>query len=116
MTATDSGEWVDKVMLKKNEVVVMNDDDALRDWDGESLNGPDSPFQGSVSDVRIFMDHHRRANSLTTDDSDDLDFATSDSSEQDMHLHPSHPKSSNSVNGGSKVKRAQLGTKNTDIK
>ncbi|URD77787.1 CH [Musa troglodytarum] len=87
-------------------------EDPLRGWEGDNLQMPDSFYQGYVPDVvRVYRDHHRSwANSIATDDSDDLDFATSDSSEQDMLSQYNLPKSnSNAVNGGSKIKRPQSG-------
>uniref|UniRef100_A0A804L8K5 Kinesin-like protein n=1 Tax=Musa acuminata subsp. malaccensis TaxID=214687 RepID=A0A804L8K5_MUSAM len=87
-------------------------EDSLRGWEGDNLHMPDSFYQGYVPDVmRVYGDHHRSwANSMATDDSDDLDFATSDSSEQDMLSQYNLPKSnSNAVNGGSKIKRPQSG-------
>ncbi|XP_064989530.1 kinesin-like protein KIN-14P isoform X3 [Musa acuminata AAA Group] len=87
-------------------------EDSLRGWEGDNLHMPDSFYQGYVPDVmRVYGDHHRSwANSIATDDSDDLDFATSDSSEQDMLSQYNLPKSnSNAVNGGSKIKRPQSG-------
>ncbi|THU56307.1 hypothetical protein C4D60_Mb11t15900 [Musa balbisiana] len=87
-------------------------EDSLRGWEGDNLHMPDSFYQGYVPDVmRVYRDHHRSwANSIATDDSDDLDFATSDSSEQDMLSQYNLPKSnSNAVNGGSKIKRPQSG-------
>ncbi|RRT68007.1 hypothetical protein B296_00023224 [Ensete ventricosum] len=87
-------------------------EDSLRGWEGDNLHMPDSFYQGYVPDVmRVYRDHHgSRANSIATDDSDDLDFATSDSSEQDMLSQYNLQKSnSNAVNGGSKIKRPQPG-------
>ncbi|CAL9206860.1 unnamed protein product [Musa hybrid cultivar] len=87
-------------------------EDSLRGWEGDNLHMPDSFYQGYVPDVmRVYGDHHRSwANSIATDDSDDLDLATSDSSEQDMLSQYNLPKSnSNAVIGGSKIKRPQSG-------
>lgn len=97
--------------MEREDIDVVHDEDPLRDWVGDSVNLPDSLDQGYIPDVRVFTDRRTsRHNSFTTDDSDDLDFATSDSSEQEVTLQSSNAKSSAAVNGGSRNKRLQSGS------
>lgn len=107
---TSSGEWVDKVMLNKNE-------NSLSHCDGNFTALPDFFYQRYVSDSTAYQDqpysrsgHLRkesRFDSVTTDDSDDLDVATSDSSEADALWQFNLPKST-SNSGGSKIKKPQI--------
>ncbi|WOL20692.1 kinesin-4 isoform X1 [Canna indica] len=83
-----------------------NDEDVARDWDRDNINVPDSFYQAYIPDVRVFRELRSGTNSVATDDSDDLDFATSDSLEQDTLSQSSQPKSSNAANGGSRIKRS----------
>ncbi|XP_074588058.1 kinesin-like protein KIN-14P, partial [Curcuma longa] len=103
-----------------SNIDVANDEDPLRDWVGDNVHLPDSLDQGYIPDVRVFRDRRTsRPNSFTTDDSDELDFATSDSSEQEMILQSqsSNGKASNAVNGGSRIKRPQSGsTKGSELR
>ncbi|XP_064989529.1 kinesin-like protein KIN-14P isoform X2 [Musa acuminata AAA Group] len=116
-TMEDFGNIEERVEIDLQDLLRASDsspwpEDSLRGWEGDNLHMPDSFYQGYVPDVmRVYGDHHRSwANSIATDDSDDLDFATSDSSEQDMLSQYNLPKSnSNAVNGGSKIKRPQSG-------
>lgn len=89
---------------------MVNEEDSLRDWVGDSVHVPDSL---DIPDARVFRDRHTsQPNSFTTDDSDELDFATSDSSEQEMILQSqsTNGKTSNAANGGSGIKRPQSGS------
>ncbi|XP_020589107.1 kinesin-like protein KIN-14F isoform X2 [Phalaenopsis equestris] len=113
-----SGDWVDKVMVNKNENSLSHGDG------GNFATPPDFFYQRYVSDSSSYQDqpysrsgHQRkdstefeiqrhRFDSVTTDDSDDLDVATSDSSEADALWQFNLPKSAcNSNSGGSKVKK-----------
>ncbi|XP_042373106.1 kinesin-like protein KIN-14Q [Zingiber officinale] len=106
--------------MERADIDVANDEDPLRDWVRDNVHGPDSLDQGYIPDVRVFRDRHTsRPNSVTTDDYDELDFATSDSSEQEMILQSqsSNGKASNAVNGGLRIKRPQSGsTKGSELR
>ncbi|KAL5209462.1 hypothetical protein ABZP36_005085 [Zizania latifolia] len=87
---TVGGEWIDKVVVNNNNSVV--------DWEGESAALPDFFYQrhhSGSSDKQYQRDISRkngnefeqqrpRFYSANTDDSDDIDIATSDSSESDV--------------------------------
>ncbi|KAF3782758.1 Kinesin-4 [Nymphaea thermarum] len=90
--------WVDKVMVNKQEAV----DDALRCWDNDdNSHVAEMLYQRYVADLRkIHPEHYdqllmsqkethettllRRLDSMTMDDSDDIEIGTSDSSEADL--------------------------------
>ncbi|WOL12162.1 kinesin-4 isoform X1 [Canna indica] len=111
----DSGEWINKVTINKHEVIVSN---APREWDGDNLHMPDSFYQGCFPHVSVFSDQQKDgANSVATDDSDDLDLATSDSSDCDMLWQYNLQKNSNTINSGSRIKKPQSGpTRSHDIR
>nr|XP_019704322.1 kinesin-like protein KIN-14Q isoform X2 [Elaeis guineensis] len=105
---TSSGEWVDKIIINKHEAVTR-DEDSLRDWEGDGTKLPAYFYQRCIPDVRVYGDQPRnRAESVATDDSDDLDLATSDSSEPDMSWQFNLPKPSAAVNVvESRIKKPQ---------
>ncbi|CAL9108478.1 unnamed protein product [Musa textilis] len=130
-----SGDWVDKIMVNKQDTAVM-DDNPMIDWEGDSGTLPDFFYQRCVSDMRIYPDkqYHksamRRKDSyeldmqrshsyyVATDDSDDQDIATSDSSEADMlwqfSLQNVHSTGNES---GSRIKKPQPKfTQSSDIR
>ncbi|XP_074585327.1 kinesin-like protein KIN-14P [Curcuma longa] len=112
-TMEDFGNIVScSASMEREDIDAVNDEDPLTDWVGDSVHLPDSLDQGDIPDVRVFRDRRTsRPNSFTTDDYDDLDFATSDSSEQEAILQSSNAKSSAAVNdGGSRIKRPQSGS------
>ncbi|XP_042398716.1 kinesin-like protein KIN-14F [Zingiber officinale] len=118
-TMDDFGNIVScSALMEREDIDAVNDEDPLRAWVGDSVHLPDSLDQGYIPDVRVFRDRRTsRPNSFTTDDYDDLDFATSDSSEQEVMLQSSNAKSSAAVNGGSRIKQLQSGsTKNPDLR
>ncbi|KAG1338750.1 kinesin-like protein KIN-14F [Cocos nucifera] len=121
---TVPGDWVDKVMVNKHEAVIR-DDDSLRDWEGDRAPLPDFFYQRYLSDMGAYPEqHHRNATwrkdshdfdmhrsrfySVGTDDSDDLDIATSDSSEADTLWQFNLQNINTAVNeGGSRIKKPQ---------
>ncbi|XP_073100306.1 kinesin-like protein KIN-14Q [Elaeis guineensis] len=101
-----SREWVNKVIINKDEAVI-GVEDSLRDWEGNSAQLP--AYQKFVPDARVYSEQHRnRAESVATDDSDDLDLVAIDSSEQDMQWQFSlpEPTAADSV-VGSRIKKPQ---------
>ncbi|RRT56471.1 hypothetical protein B296_00047849 [Ensete ventricosum] len=121
LTVSDSSSWperypkLSKFGSKETGEDVIQNEDALSAWEGENPHVPDSFYQGYIPDVRAFRDEHTsRANSVATEDLDDLDFAMSESSEQDVLSQSSLPKSSNAVN---RIKRPQSGAaKSSDVR
>ncbi|KAG1326219.1 Kinesin-like protein KIN-14P [Cocos nucifera] len=105
---TSSGEWVDKIIINKHEAVA-GDEDSLGDWEGDGTKLPAYFYQRYIPDVRVYRDQPRnRAESVATDDSDDLDLETSDSSEPDMSWQFNLPKPSAAVNVvESRIKKPQ---------
>ncbi|KAK8532598.1 hypothetical protein V6N12_054034 [Hibiscus sabdariffa] len=106
-----SGEWVDKVMVNKQ------DDNSLGCWEVENGKLSDVFFQKYLQDsskicpdqspYNMFMGGNR-FNMAATDDLDDLDAATSDSSEPDLLWQFNQSKLSSITNGigiGSKTKK-----------
>ncbi|PON40537.1 Kinesin-like protein [Parasponia andersonii] len=86
-----SGEWVDKVMVNKQEVSrVVN---PLGCWGADNVNLSDVFYQKYLPDstkiypdqsYNMFMGGNRFNGGVSTDEMDDLDAATSDSSEPDL--------------------------------
>ncbi|KAJ6794334.1 Uncharacterized protein M6B38_232000 [Iris pallida] len=118
-----SGDWVDKVMVNKYEAAIRNDI-PVGDWEGDGGHLPDIFNQRYMPDTRVYADHKYSRNTSmkkeshefeiqksrfdSADDSDDLDFATSDSSEADVLWQLNLPKVTSSVNGsGSRTKKPQ---------
>ncbi|KAL4324849.1 hypothetical protein GQ457_11G002420 [Hibiscus cannabinus] len=108
-----SGEWVDKVMVNKQ------DDNSLGCWEVENGKLSDVFFQKYLQDsskicpdqspYNMFMGGNR-FNMAATNDLDDLDAATSDSSEPDLPWQFNQSKLSSITNGigigiGSKTKK-----------
>lgn len=107
-----SGEWVDKVMVNKQEAVnrVQN---SLGCWEEDNRVLPDAFYQKYLQDpsklyseqsYNMFMGNNRY-DIATTDDLDE-DAATSDSSEPDLLWQFNHAKLPTIENGiGSKIKK-----------
>lgn len=102
---TVCGDWVDKV--------VVNNNHSLGDWEGDNTALPDFFYQRYHSGMRDEPQRPRFC-STNTDDSDDIDIATSDSSESDA-LWQFNVQSMNSsvIESGSKVKRPQTKIRET---
>ncbi|XP_068657823.1 kinesin-like protein KIN-14F [Aristolochia californica] len=108
-----TGEWVDKVMVNRLEV---NGNDNLRSWQVHGAALPDYFYQGYIPENRIFPEQHyssrREGHEYEmgiTDDSDELEAATSDSSEAaDALWQFNVSKFTNvSLGTGSKIKKPQ---------
>ncbi|XP_042422552.1 kinesin-like protein KIN-14F [Zingiber officinale] len=120
-------DWVDKVMVNKQETVAT-DDNYMIDWEGSYGTSPDHLFYHQcLSDMRVHPDEQYHKNAITrkdssyelnrqrkesfyaaTDGSDDLDVATSDSSEADMLWQFNLQNVHNTYNeSGSKIKKPQ---------
>ncbi|KAH9730626.1 kinesin-like protein KIN-14I [Citrus sinensis] len=88
---TGSGEWVDKVMVNKQDVV-NRVENSLGCWETDNGHSPDVFYQKYLQDSsKIYPEQsynmlmgNNRFNVATSDDLDDLDAATSDSSEPDL--------------------------------
>ncbi|OEL28290.1 Kinesin-4 [Dichanthelium oligosanthes] len=109
------GDWIDKV--------VVNNNNSIGDWEGDSAALPDFFYQRYHSGMREKQfqrnntrqkDDHEyeqqrpRFYSTNTDDSDDIDMATSDSSESDALWQLNVQSMSSSISeSGSKVKKPQ---------
>ncbi|VAH90067.1 unnamed protein product [Triticum turgidum subsp. durum] len=96
---TVCGDWVDKV--------VVNNNHSLGDWEGDNTALPDFFYQRYHSGLRDEQQRPRFC-STNTDDSDDIDVATSDSSESDALWQFNVPSINSSViQSGSKIKKPQ---------
>ncbi|KAI4349700.1 hypothetical protein L6164_010262 [Bauhinia variegata] len=110
---TGSGEWVDKVMVNKQDV--SKTDNALGCWDTDNGHLSEVFYQKYLQDsskiysersYNMFMGGNQ-FNIAGSDDLDDLDAATSDSSEPDLLWQFNHSKLNGVPNGiGSKTKRS----------
>eukprot|EP00268_Persea_americana_P053009 TRINITY_DN5978_c1_g1_i2.p1 TRINITY_DN5978_c1_g1~~TRINITY_DN5978_c1_g1_i2.p1 ORF type:complete len:1031 (-),score=209.55 TRINITY_DN5978_c1_g1_i2:277-3369(-) len=114
---TNSGDWVDKLMVNKQDAI-SGGDNPFRRWDGNSGPLPEFLYPSYLPDMRIYSDlqytrqgsrkESREYETAMTDDSDELDVATSDSSEADILWQFNLSKVTNAVNGvGSKTKKPQ---------
>ncbi|KAI4301454.1 hypothetical protein L6164_034732 [Bauhinia variegata] len=110
---TGPGEWVDKVMVNKQDV--SKTENALGCWDTDNGHLSDVFYQKYLQDsskiysersYNMFMGGNQ-FNIAGSDDLDDLDAATSDSSEPDLLWQFNHSKLNGIPNGiGSKTKRS----------
>uniref|UniRef100_A0A0D9VT36 Kinesin motor domain-containing protein n=1 Tax=Leersia perrieri TaxID=77586 RepID=A0A0D9VT36_9ORYZ len=112
---TIGGEWIDKV--------VVNNINSVGDWEGDSAALPDFFYQRYHSGTRDkqylrnnsrkkdgneFEQQRPRFYSTNTDDSDDIDIATSDSSESDALWQFNVQSINSSISeNGSKIKKPQ---------
>ncbi|KAF9688131.1 hypothetical protein SADUNF_Sadunf02G0165300 [Salix dunnii] len=101
-----SGEWVDKVMVNKQDA--MNRvEKSLGCWDAENGNLPDAFYQKYLSDSsKIYPEQsynmfvgNNQFNLANNDDMDDIDAATSDSSEPDLLWQFNQSKYTGTTNG-----------------
>ncbi|XP_010245442.1 PREDICTED: kinesin-like protein KIN-14G [Nelumbo nucifera] len=118
-----TGDWVDKVMVNKQETVNRNEN-PLGNWEGENGQLPGLFYQRYVPDLKVYPEQlysrmttnkkesnyydlqRSRFDMATTDDSDELEVATSDSSEPDLLWQFNLPKVTSIPNGaGSKIKK-----------
>ncbi|PSS28845.1 Kinesin-like protein [Actinidia chinensis var. chinensis] len=114
--AAGSGDWADKVMLNRQAGLGNDEDnrqlpemfyqrhtpDPSKIYPEQSLN----KFSGNRQDCQDNDVNRNRYETATTDDSDDLEAATSDSSETDLLWQLNLPKVSSIPNGlGSKTKK-----------
>ncbi|XP_038683682.1 kinesin-like protein KIN-14I isoform X1 [Tripterygium wilfordii] len=99
-----SGEWVDKVMVNKlDEVRTQN---PLGSWGADNGHLPDAFYQKYLTDSsRLYSEQsfmfmgNNQFSTISTDDMDDLDAATSDSSEPDLLWQFNQSKLSSLTNG-----------------
>ncbi|KAH1078940.1 hypothetical protein GLYMA_19G213600v4 [Glycine max] len=118
-----SGEWVDKVMVNKQDV--NKTENLLGCWQAAS-NGnlseafyqkylKDSPKMYSEQSDNMFMGANQ-FNIAGSDDMDELDAATSDSSEPDLLWQFNHSKLSSVTNGiGSKTMRSKAAKNSPEL-
>ncbi|KAJ0978537.1 hypothetical protein J5N97_014011 [Dioscorea zingiberensis] len=131
-----SGEWVDKIMVNREEPGSMTRDGIpIGDWEGDSARLPDLFYQRFLHDStgegnqRHTLNAARRKGSYDfdmqrnrfdfamTDDSDELDMETSDSSEADMLWQFNLPQVGTASGGGSRIKKPHpKATKSPDIR
>ncbi|KAJ0978569.1 hypothetical protein J5N97_014043 [Dioscorea zingiberensis] len=131
-----SGEWVDKIMVNREEPGSMTRDGIpIGDWEGDSARLPDLFYQRFLHDTtgegnrRHTLNAARRKGSYDfdmqrnrfdfamTDDSDELDMETSDSSEADMLWQFNLPQVGTASGGGSRIKKPHpKATKSPDIR
>ncbi|KAJ1402397.1 P-loop containing nucleoside triphosphate hydrolase [Sesbania bispinosa] len=112
---TVSGEWVDKVMVNKQDV--NKTENMLGCWEADNGHLPEVFYQKYLQDssklyserpYNMFMGGNK-FHTAGSDDMDDLDAATSDSSEPDLLWQFNHSKLTTIANGnGSKAWRPVL--------
>eukprot|EP00258_Populus_trichocarpa_P025237 XP_024441256.1 kinesin-like protein KIN-14I [Populus trichocarpa] len=101
-----SGEWVDKVMVNKQDAVNMVEK-SLGCWEAENGNLPDAFYHKYLSDSsKIYPEQsfnmlvgNSQLNLANNDDMDDIDAATSDSSEPDFLWQFNQSKFTSMTNG-----------------
>ncbi|KAK2965214.1 hypothetical protein RJ640_019969 [Escallonia rubra] len=101
-----SGEWVDKVMVNKQDAL-RGIQSPLGFWEADNGHIPDSFYQKYLSDSSKtypeqsynIIPASNQFDIATTDDLDELDAATSDSSEPDLLWQFNHSKLSGLANG-----------------
>lgn len=113
---TVSGEWVDKVMVNKQDVNQV--ENPLGCWEAENGHLNDVFYQKYLQDSsKLYTEQGygmltgaNRFNMAGIDDIDDLDAGTSDSSEPDLLWQFNHSKLTSIGNGiGSKTKKPNGG-------
>ncbi|XP_042501652.1 kinesin-like protein KIN-14I [Macadamia integrifolia] len=132
---TGSGDWVDKVMVNRQEIA-YGGEKSLGHWDGENVQLPEHFFQRFLPDSKVYPEQiynriaaskkenhdydlqRSRFDMASAGDSDELEAATSDSSEPDLLWQFNHPKVTSIPNGvGSKIKKPQpKAYKSTEIR
>ncbi|KAI3880809.1 hypothetical protein MKX03_034710, partial [Papaver bracteatum] len=120
-----NGDWVDKVMVNKQESFHLRDANLHTNWEGDNKQLPESFYQrylvdSSKKDGHQEYDPQRsRVDTATTDDSDELEAATSDSSEADMLWQFNSPKvtTTTPTKIASKIKKPQpkMAAKSPDL-
>ncbi|XP_004495930.1 kinesin-like protein KIN-14I [Cicer arietinum] len=108
---TGSGEWVDKVMVNKQDV--NNLGNMLGCWEADNGNLSEVLYQKYLQDsskvyseqsYNMFM-RGNQFNIAGSDDTDDVDAATSDSSEHDLLWQFNHSKVTNIASGNESTGR-----------
>jgi kinesin family protein C2/C3 len=108
-----SSEWVDKVMVNKHDVSRV--ENPLGSWTADNGDLADAFYQKYLPDSsKIYPDQSynmfmgsNQFNIASTDEMDDLDAATSDSSEPDLLWQFNHTKLTGMTNGlGAKTRKA----------
>ncbi|KAK1278698.1 Kinesin-4 [Acorus gramineus] len=106
------GDWIDKTVVNKQESLIRGQNDPLRDWQGNGTQLPEFFYQSYLPDQLCGRDatgrkeghdfdiQRSRFESASTDGSDELEIATSDSSEADMLWQYNLPRVTATVNGG----------------
>lgn len=100
-----SGEWVDKVMVNKQEVSRVGN--PLGGWVADNENLSDAFYQKYLQDSsKLYPEQSYNMFTASNDELDDLDAATSDSSEPDLLWQFNQTKLLSTGNGiGSKTKK-----------
>ncbi|KAJ0054142.1 hypothetical protein Pint_00922 [Pistacia integerrima] len=117
-----SGEWVDKVMVNKQDIV-NRVENSLGCWEADNGHSPDVFYQKYLQDSsKIYPEQlimgSNQFSVATSDDLDDIDAATSDSSEPDLLWQFNQSKFTSITNGmESKTKKQNLkSAKNQEIR
>ncbi|KAK9726399.1 hypothetical protein RND81_05G212600 [Saponaria officinalis] len=104
---TDSGEWVDKIMVNKQDSLPKTDN-GLRCWDADNGDMTDSSFYQKYfpDGPKLYSDQSynilggsNQFDVANVDDLDEIDAATSDSSEPDLLWQFNHSKLPTLSNG-----------------
>ncbi|CAK9185817.1 unnamed protein product [Ilex paraguariensis] len=108
-----SSEWVDKIMVNKQDAV-HGVENPLKCWEADGGHMPDALYPKYLSgSSKVYTEQlynvfptSNQSDIVTTDDLDELDAATSDSSEPDLLWQFNHSKLTGLANGiGSKTQK-----------
>lgn len=101
-----SGEWNDKIMNRNDSLT--SDDSLVGQWEAESKQFSPLLSPSSLSEhSKLCLEPEFEMTTMTTDESDELEIATSDSSESDMNWLIQAPKPTALSNGlGSNAKKS----------
>ncbi|CAI8615388.1 unnamed protein product [Vicia faba] len=98
-----SGEWVDKIRMKRTDSLT-SDDSLVEQWEADSKQfSPISPSSFSENS-KLCLEPAFDIATMTTEESDELEIATSDSSESDMNWLTQAPKPTAISNGLPSIK------------
>lgn len=112
-----SGDWVDKIMMNRNDSFT-SDDSLVGQWEAESKQFSPLLSPSSLSESsKMCLEPSLHGYDMTiTDESDELEIATSDSSESDLNWQSHLPRPTSLSNGlGSKAKKSSTQPKPSKI-
>ncbi|KAL3517404.1 hypothetical protein ACH5RR_019993 [Cinchona calisaya] len=106
-----SGEWVDKIMVNKQDPVKLADNRPIGCWEENGTNDFYQKYLSNYSSLHSdkaykLLQANSQSEIAASDDLEDLDAATSDSSESDFLWQLNHSRLNSLTNGtGSKIQK-----------